>query len=263
MWQLFLDLLFPRRSLSGAEGEWITVEERRKLVPHPVIEETADLRRRGIHSLDRLVAASTYANSPLLRKAIHTFKYGHVRWLDTELGRLIVQALTEIDHSFQMTKNNHGETLGGSDGTRRWSRTFEGRVGSREGNRRLPSRAIVLCPVPLHWIRRFQRGFNQSELLARVVARERGLTVLPLLKRTRWTGSQMKRSRRDRLTAMGGAFKCMVDHPPSFVVLIDDLSTTGTTLDACAAILKEAGVARVEAWVVAHDELMMAKNKPN
>ncbi|MDD4287362.1 MAG: hypothetical protein PHO20_04645 [Candidatus Peribacteraceae bacterium] len=254
MWQLFLDLLFPRRSLMGAEGEWITEQERSKLVPHPVIEETADLRRRGIHSLDRLVAASTYADSPLLKKAIHTFKYGHVRWLDKELARLIVQALAESDHSFQITKNNHGETLGGSDGTRRWSRTFEGRVGSREGNRRLPSREIVLCPVPLHWIRRFQRGFNQSELLARVVARERGLTVLPLLKRRRWTGSQMKRSRADRLTGVTGAFHCMADRPPQHVILIDDLSTTGATLEECAKTLKEAGVTRVDAWVIAHDQ---------
>jgi ComF family protein len=254
MWQLFLDLLFPRRSLSGAEGEWITEQERRKLVPHPVIEEIAELRRRGIRSLDRLVAASTYVDSPLLKKAIHTFKYGHVRWLDKELGRLIVQALTEIDHSFQITKNNHGETLGGSDGTRRWSRTFEGRVGSREGNRRLPSREIVLCPVPLHWIRLFQRGFNQSELLAHVVARERGLTVLPLLKRTRWTGSQMKRHRADRLTALDRAFHCTVDHAPRHVVLIDDLSTTGTTLAECAKALKQAGAEYVEGWVIAHDK---------
>ncbi|ALM09954.1 MAG TPA: hypothetical protein DEB30_02820 [Candidatus Peribacter riflensis] len=253
MWQLFLDLFFPRRSLAGAEGEWMTEEERRTLIPHPVIEEAADLKRRGIRSLDRLVAASTYADSPLLKKAIHTFKYGHVRWLDKELGRLIVQTLTEIDHSSQITKNNHGETLGGSDGTRRWSRTFEGRVGSREGNRRLPSREIVLCPVPLHWARRFQRGFNQSELLARVVARERGLTVLPLLKRRRWTGSQMKRTREERLTGVQGAFCCTTDHPPAHVVLIDDLSTTGATLESCARALREAGVFSVEGWVVAHD----------
>ncbi|MDD5041340.1 MAG: hypothetical protein PHX87_03655 [Candidatus Peribacteraceae bacterium] len=258
MWQLFLDLFFPRRSLLGQDGEWITEAERRLLVPHPVIEETADLRRRGIRFLDRLVAASTYADSPLLKKAIHTFKYGHIRGLDQELGRLIVQALTEIDHSFQITKNNHGETLGGSDGTQRWSRTFEGRVGSWEGNRRLPSREIVLCPVPLHWVRRFQRGFNQSERLARIVAAERELSVLPLLRRIRWTGSQMKRTRPERLTGVTGAFRCITNHPPSHVVLIDDLSTTGATLDECASALKRAGVLRVEGWVVAHDRRQYA-----
>jgi len=214
MWQLFLDLFFPRRSLAGAEGEWITEQERRLLVAHPVIEETADLRRRGIHSLDRLIAASTYADSPLLKKAIRTFKYGRIAALDRELAQFLLKAVPVFSTSEQP----------------------------------------VLCPVPLHWVRRFQRGFNQSELLARIVARERGLTVLPLLKRRRWTGSQMKRRRVDRLTAMDGAFCCTAEHPPSFVVLIDDLSTTGATLDECAKALKDAGVERVEGWVIAHDQ---------
>lgn len=217
MWQHFLDLFFPRRSLTGTEGEWITEEERRKLFPHPVVEETADLRRRGIRFLDRLVAASTYANSPLLKKAIHTFKYGRIPALDQELGHLIARAAAV------------------TEGT------------------------PVLCPVPLHWLRRFQRGFNQSELLARVVSREWGLAVLPLLKRRRWTGSQMKRNRADRLTAMDGAFRCTRDHPPPYVVLIDDLSTTGTTLDRCAQTLKASGVQRVDAWVVAHDKSLLEK----
>jgi len=212
MWQLFLDLFFPRRSLAGAEGEWITEQERRLLVAHPVIEETADLRRRGIHSLDRLVAAGTYADSPLLKKAIRTFKYGRIAALDRELAQFLLKAVPVF-------QDEHP----------------------------------VLCPVPLHWVRRFQRGFNQSERLTRLLAEARGLTMLSLLRRIRWTGSQAKRSRSDRLTAMGGAFKSTAEHPPSFVVLIDDLSTTGATLDECAKALKEAGVTRVEGWVIAHD----------
>jgi ComF family protein len=213
MWQLFLDLFFPRRSLTGSEGAWITEEERRRLVPHPVIEEAADLRRRGIRSLDRLVAASTYADSPLLKKAIRTFKYGRIAALDKELAQFLLKALPVLEQE-----------------------------------------QPVLCPVPLHWMRRFQRGFNQSQRLARLLAEARGLAMLPLLRRIRWTGSQALRSRGDRLTAMGGAFRCTTDDPPSFIVLIDDLSTTGTTLDACARTLKEAGVRRVEGWVVAHDQ---------
>jgi len=211
MWQLFLDLLFPRRSLKGEEGAWITEEERRALQPHPVVEELSDLRKRDIRFLDRLVAASTYADSPLLKKAIHMFKYGRIPALDRELGHLIASASTE------------------TEGT------------------------PVLCPVPLHWVRRFQRGFNQSQLLARIVASERGLPLQSLLKRRRWTGSQMKRTRAERLTGVTGAFCCTLDHSPPHVILIDDLSTTGTTLDACARALKEAGAQRVEAWVIAHD----------
>lgn len=219
MWQHFLDLFFPRRSLAGAEGEWITEEERRLLVPHPVVEETGDLRRRGIRYLDRLVAASTYADSPLLKKAIRTFKYGRVAALDQELARFLLKAVPVSPTGEQP----------------------------------------ILCPVPLHWVREFQRGFNQSERLACLLAEARGLTVLPLLKRIRWTGSQARRRRSDRLTAMDRAFRCTADRPPSSVVLVDDLSTTGTTLDFCAKALKDAGVQRVEGWVIAHDKTLHKK----
>jgi predicted amidophosphoribosyltransferase len=188
MWQFFLDFLFPRRSLTGGEGEWIMEEERRRLVSHPVIEDAEVLRKRGLTSLDRLVAASTYAKCPLLKKAIHTFKYGRVRGLDRELGRLIARAAP---------------------------------AGGPEHR--------VLCPVPLHWLRRFGRGFNQAECLARVVAAERGLPVRGLLMRI-----------------------CRIPDPPAHLVLIDDLSTTGATLDACARALKEAGARYVEGWVIAH-----------
>lgn len=214
MWQLFLDFLFPRRSLRGAEGAWITAAEQSHLASHPVIEETTDLRKRGIVSLDRLVAASTYAHCPLLKKAIHTFKYGGVRSLDHSLGHLIVQATPP----------------------------------------KMPSDA-VLCPVPLHWTRRFSRGFNQAEYLARIVGREKvGMRMERLLRRIRPTGSQAMRKRAERLTAVKDAFRWIGNIPPSCVILIDDLSTTGATLDACATALKKSGVERVEGWVIAHDE---------
>lgn len=213
MWQFLLDFLFPRRSLSGTEGQWITEEERIRLRSHPVIEEEGALRRRGLLSLDRLIAASTYADCPLLRKAIAAFKYGHIVTLDRELARLLLSAVP-------------------------------------------PSsvKDAVLCPVPLHWVRRFQRGFNQADRLAQIVADERGYAVSPLLKRRRWTGSQAKRGRSERLTAMEAAFACTQPHPPVRVILIDDVSTTGATLDQCALALKRAGVQRVEAWVIAHDQ---------
>jgi ComF family protein len=109
----------------------------------------------------------------------------------------------------------------------------------------------VLCPVPLHWSRRFFRGFNQSQLLANVVARERGFLVESLLRRIRPTGHQAKRSREERLVSLHGSFTVVSQELPHRVILIDDLSTTGATLDACAKCLKDAGVAVVEAWVVA------------
>ena len=73
-----------------------------------------------------------------------------------------------------------------------------------------------------------------------------------LLRRRKWTGSQVGRKRDERLTGVSGAFAlCTRQKIPEYVVLIDDLSTTGSTLDACAEPLKKAGVPRVEALLVA------------
>ncbi len=214
MWESLLDLVFPRTSLTGRRGEFITQEERRLLASHPVVEEAAALRARGLQSLDRVVAGSTYRGCPLLRKAIHTFKYRRIPWLQEDLARLIVQAAASP----------------------------------------VPEPSPVLCPVPLHWTRQFERGFNQSILLAERVGKELGLSVAPLLRRVRPTGHQAWRGRGERFDAVRNAFRCTASHAPRHIVLIDDLSTTGATLEMCAKVLKSAGAEFVEGWVVAHDE---------
>jgi ComF family protein len=115
-----------------------------------------------------------------------------------------------------------------------------------------PDTSAVLCPVPLHWSRKFQRGFNQAELLAKKVATSKGVTMKNLLKRVRPTGHQAWRNRAERFEAMQDTFRSAHGTVPEHVILIDDLSTTGATLDACAKALKEAGAKKVEGWVVAH-----------
>jgi ComF family protein len=213
MFDSLLDFLFPRRSLTGAEGEWITREERAKLVAEPVILEEADLRKLGLQHIDRIVAASAYRQSPLLRKAIHTFKYGKVFDLQHELGGALASAC---------------ELLVLHD-------------------------APALCPVPLHWSRLFARGFNQSSLLARAVARRRTLPFRELLRRVRPTGHQVGRGREERLTNVRDAFAVRRGRiVPRSVILVDDLSTTGATLDNCAKALKRAGARSVQGLVVAH-----------
>ncbi|HAI98879.1 TPA: ComF family protein [Candidatus Peribacteria bacterium] len=210
MFDLLLDFLFPRRSLTGKGGQWITPAERSRLKTYPVIEREEILRKRGLKFLDTLRAASAYRDCPLLKKAIQTFKYGRVRSLAGDLAALI-------------------DTVAP------------------------PLKDAVLCPVPLHWTRLVMRGFNQSELLADAVSARRRLPVQKLLKRVRSTGHQALRpGRSERFMAIEGAFRCTTKNVPACVILIDDLSTTGATLDACAKVLKETGVQKVEAWVVAH-----------
>jgi ComF family protein len=105
----------------------------------------------------------------------------------------------------------------------------------------------AVMPVPLHWRRRLERGFNQSELLARAVARRYGLRVTNAVRRKRPTPAQAGLSHAGRRANVVGAFK--VTRPQAVagrrVLLVDDVMTTGATAGACAAALRRAGASYV------------------
>lgn len=108
----------------------------------------------------------------------------------------------------------------------------------------------VLVPVPLHWFRRKMRGFNQSELLAKEIATYLKMRIRMDLVRMRPTGAQALRPRSQRLRAVHDAFR-WTGGRETCVVLVDDLCTTGSTLDACAFALKSAGIRHIAALVAA------------
>ena len=114
-------------------------------------------------------------------------------------------------------------------------------------------RPQLLVPVPLHWRRGLGRGFNQSRLLAADLAAELGgLPMAELLVRRRATRAQSSLPAARRGGNVRGAFRALeLARRVSHVALVDDVMTTGTTLDACAQALKRSGVARVDVWVVA------------
>ncbi len=105
--------------------------------------------------------------------------------------------------------------------------------------------------VPLHPSRLKDRGFNQAELLARIVSAHLNRPLVPLLKRIRPTEPQSQKSRRERLVALRGAFAPAADRKVLGkmagvrVLIVDDVYTTGSTLEECARILKEERVKSV------------------
>lgn len=119
-----------------------------------------------------------------------------------------------------------------------------------------PLQADVLVPVPLAAARRRERGYNQSELIAEQLGAAIGVPVVPsALERVRATPRQVGLTGAERRLNVQGAFACP---DPSIVagrrvVLIDDVATTGSTLEACAEPLKVAGAIRVFGLVVAHE----------
>jgi len=111
----------------------------------------------------------------------------------------------------------------------------------------------VAVPIPLHYRRRWRRGYDQARLIARAFAREKAIPCASLLRRIRATSAQ---STQGSLTARRrnprGAFALEpVDLSGWSVWLIDDVCTTGATAERCARLLRRAGACRVHLAVAA------------
>ena len=169
--------------------------------------------------------------SGLVRRALHQLKYGGETRLAQPLGVAVA---------------------------RRWARVAAG--------------GDVVVPVPVHATRARQRGYDQAELVARAAAAELGLPYAPILERARATVAQFDLDRATRATNVRGAFRLRPrdrPHQPDrhgdadgdvrsplagrWIVLVDDVVTTGATLTACAAALLGAGALGVSAVTVARE----------
>jgi len=121
----------------------------------------------------------------------------------------------------------------------------------------------LIVPVPVHADRARARGYDQAILLAAVVAARLGLTMAPLLERHRRTIAQFELDRRQRDTNVSGAFRLRAGGTPTlradralrgrWIILVDDVTTTGATLAACAEALMKAGALGVSGLTVARE----------
>lgn len=112
----------------------------------------------------------------------------------------------------------------------------------------------ALIPIPMYRLNQFKRGFNQAELIARGLSRHTHIPVdTQLLTKLHATHPQMGLSRLERLKNQKGSFACT---PSEYhhVMLIDDVMTTGATLETVSQVLKQNGVARVSALTLARTE---------
>jgi ComF family protein len=160
----------------------------------------------------------------LIRNALHELKYAGEKRLAAPLGAAIA---------------------------RRWRRAAAG--------------GDLLVPVPVHADRARARGYDQAELIARVAALDLGLPCAPILERARATIAQFDLDRSARATNVGGAFRLRPRNTPAgtttqqrplagrWIILVDDVVTTGATLSACAKPLIEAGAIGVSAVTVARE----------
>ncbi len=115
-----------------------------------------------------------------------------------------------------------------------------------------------LIPVPLHWMRQNWRGFNQSKVLAESVANVMGLQALDALRRKKITKTQKNLKREERIKNVESAFSILPHFPKANLkgasfILVDDVTTTGSTLLEAAKVLKRNGAQKVFCLTVARD----------
>lgn len=121
-------------------------------------------------------------------------------------------------------------------------------------DRRIQSQPFdAFVPVPLHPTRKREREFNQAEVLADLLGQRAGVPSINLLERLRYTTSQTRLDEEERMENLRGAFR--VRNPAAVrdrhFILVDDVFTTGSTVEECARVLREAGAASVRALTVA------------
>ena len=104
----------------------------------------------------------------------------------------------------------------------------------------------MIIPVPLHWLKKRERGYNQAFWLAKGLASIYAVTVdTSIIKRTRYTVSQTMLGSTERMVNLDGAFAINKSLDNQHILLVDDVLTTGLTISNCAKVLRENGAARV------------------
>jgi ComF family protein len=125
----------------------------------------------------------------------------------------------------------------------------------------LDARFDAVVAMPMHWFKRWHRGFNQAELLARPIAKRYGMKLSGNLRRTRYTESQAGLGKTERQDNLKQSFA--VKRPGQLagkhILLVDDVFTTGGTLRAATGALKAAGASRVSALTLARVDARMQK----
>jgi competence protein ComFC len=172
--------------------------------------------------LNFLIAATRYKENQL-GKIIHNYKYNFIRDLSLPLGSILVSALLRNEIA-------------------------------------IPD---IIVPVPLHKRRLRWRGFNQAELLSFFISRNLtpGLEIpmeISLILRKKFTPPQMEIKRyKERKVNLQNAFSAnpASDISGKYILLVDDVATTGATLFECAKVLKQSGAKKVGAIVLARQEI--------
>jgi competence protein ComFC len=121
----------------------------------------------------------------------------------------------------------------------------------KQSRRLALTKNTIISNVPLHKQKYKQRGFDQTELLAKQLARQLNLNYSPLLTRVKATKTQAKLPKQQRQKNVDGVFEALNTGTGKTILLIDDITTTGSTLNQAAKALKQANYGKIVCLVLA------------
>lgn len=255
------DLLFPIECLScGQEGAWLCLACQKSLpykisrhCPHcgsatPWGETCAPCRR--VKALDGALSLIPYAE-PLAQNLIHAWKYQGIKSLSNELGNYMAAGLEIINQ--RLAKVRHQIQLG---------LARQDLLSYPLLPTLLLNKNTILIPVPLHKKKLRQRGFNQAYDLAQAISEKTGYPVLDIMERPKHTAAQATLHETDRFTNIQDAFR-LKDKADDLVgkniLIVDDVITTGATIEQIAKILKTAGAQAIWALTIAYGHPLESK----
>lgn len=218
------DYIFPVFCLDcGQEGMWLCDDCYKKLnlsgrffcpVCHTQTEDGACCDKcLGQSYLDKEIAVLKYSEQEIIGEIIHNLKYNYAEDLAVLIEKIILEFCQK--------------------------------------NSVLFSNFYSVIPIPLHKKRYAERGFNQAEIIADSLAKALSLSMSKNLERIKYTKQQAKLDKKEREENTKEAFVYLDDIVPKSVILVDDVFTTGSTMQACAKALKEKGVEKVIGFTLA------------
>lgn len=216
--QFILDIIFPIECLGcQREGVWLCEKCLKNI---PLKNEFIKLQNNL--GLDYLMVATSYENK-IIQEAIHILKYKYVEDLAKPLGQMLAKTMASLDKKHRLSILERPEQT-------------------------------LLLPVPLHRKRFLERGFNQSELIAKEFNQHFNFQLKTnILKRQKHTMPQVKLKGQERKENVKNAFTIKNwKFSGKNVIILDDVATTLSTLEECAKVLKQAGAGKVWGLVVAH-----------
>jgi len=221
-WNIW-DIVFPKKCINcRREGSYLCEDCLSLVEINPYryclcekMEKKDKCDRCKDKNLDKLFSASSFKNK-IVKESIHKFKYGYIKDLAKPLALIVLSHLQTVDAEID--------------------------------------RSFIIIPVPLSNKKKGRRGFNQSEEIGKIISEATGIPLLSdALVKIKETSPQMELGREERINNVKGCFEAKIDFKNRDIILLDDVYTTGSTLEECAKVLKLMGAKNIWGITVARE----------